>query len=1012
VLNPENTVQKAADIARTDTGSKPVSSVDEVKSLINRQTGAFDRGGDYIRSVLKKASDNDLIDFIRWSRSPESTPYVARFGGDYAADILRQRNVPVDEIEWQIKNIKEPVSDTGAPPVSPATELFKPSETPFNLAGEALTSEPSAEGAARAAAESEFQQKKEQELFGFGPGAAASGEIKLRAGSELRQLSEAVADSLKAQGPKAGATQRVNAAATAAAKVSKGVTPVQRRANTVKAMWQALRSFYVNPTTPSLLRPGSGTGTDFIKALKDWQGADQRASFEVRQWIHEMRKGLDPMTDEGITNYIEADGDPALLQQRANAGGKYGPGYEAALKLTPEQINIAENMKQYFAAMLQDGINLGMLDHGIENYITHLVKQPNKVTNALMADLQSGKLQKNFKYALKRVFDTHFDLEQAGYEPVTKRASELLSAYDLSFRRALNARVFIKALRDAKAADGEPVTRFSGMTQQVPRGDVPAEAYLIRSRALPKNAIAADGSAYKVIDHPALRGWKFVVQEGAELPAYHQADMLVHPDHFDHLKNVLAISKLRTGPLGAVVQPFLKVGALAKQTRLSLSIFHLDQEGLHGLFHRVNPANLEQINFDDPKQWALVRNGLQVADYSAMELFSEGLRGGGLVAKIPGLGELQNRFNEFLFKDYIPRLKITMALHAFDRNVKRYPNLSPEVIAEMTARQGNAAFGELNYKLMGRSPTVQDFLRLTMLAPDFLEARSKFVGQALKPYGGEQRSALLLGGAVLYVTARVLNKWLDNDPHFEPSKVFSVIYNGREYRLRTVMGDVAALITDPRRFFYNRFSPWLKTGVTLGTQRDYRGIKLNGIEQVKDALSWFVPIPLGQGNEADSIRTYIQQTPQRIMSSGGLENKPAETPIDQTYKAALRFKETLKDPKIQAEVRRAQQETYAQGDYARLNRALLENDKERAVTEIVALMKDKGKTPVDLARYYDGLPSSPFTGSLQLDMRWRSVMSQPEHDLYGKAIAERIGMARQFFQLYRIAAEQYRKELK
>src|SRR4029077_6570362 len=98
------------------------------------------------------------------------------------------------------------------------------------------------------------------------------------------------------------------------------------------------------------------------------------------------------------------------------------------------------------------------------------------------------------------------------------------------------------------------------------------------------------------------------------------------------------------------------------------------------------------------------------------------------------------------------RLKMKMALEAYDRNMSRYgPDtktaFTPDQIAELTASQANAAFGEMNYKLLGRSPTTQDFLKLTVLAPDFLEARTRFIAQALKPYGKEQRAALFVMGA-------------------------------------------------------------------------------------------------------------------------------------------------------------------------------------------------------------------------------------------------------------------------
>lgn len=880
--------------------------------------------------------------------------------------------------------------------LKPGGELFSTGEIPFNLSGEPMTSEVGAEGQARFAAEARYAQDKAQDVFGFGPGAAAQGEIAMNASSQLKQLSDVVTEQLKGQ-QKSTATQRVATATKASNRIPGSKSVMQRFADAAKATGIALKSAYLSPPKQ----------TDFISALKDWQGADQRTSFEVRKWIQRLRKQIDPLTDEAITNYIQTDGDRAVLAARAaTSKPEFRLGYERALNLSQEEQTIAENGRQYFDAKLQDGINAGLMNQGVENYILQVWKKPNKTTNLLMADLQSGKLQKDFRYARHRIYNSFFEGEQAGEIPATKRFSDLVGIYDLAFNRSLSARGLIASLRKAKAPDGEPVVKFSGMVQSLPKDEIPPEAYLIRSEAMPETAISADGRRYLPINHPALRGWKLAYQEGAETPTYYQTDMLIHPDHWEHLNNVLKHSAWRSGKLGVVTSPLLKAGALLKQTRLSLSIFHLDQEGLHGLFHRVNPANLNQINFDDPTQWRLVRNGLQISDYSAMELFSEGLRGGGLVSKIPVIGELQNRFNEFLFKDYIPRLKMTMASHAFERNTKRYPTLAPDVIADLTARQANAAFGELNYKLMGRSPTVQDSLRLALLAPDFLEARTRFVGQALKAYGQEQRAALILGSAVLYVGGRALNQWLDNDPHWD--KPFSVIYNGREYRLRTVMGDLVEALTDPRRFFYNRFSPWLRIGATLGSGRDYRGIKLTGWEQLKEALSWLVPIPLGQGNEANTVDQWINQAPQRMAAAAGISNKPSETPIDETYKAARKYKGSLTDSKIQQEVRRAQQETYAQGDYARLNRALIETDKERAVSEMVALMKEKGKTPTDLAKYYSNLPGSPFTGSRTLDAQWTGVMTPPERLQYNRAVAQRIGMAKLFAQLFPYAMQQNR----
>ena len=828
--------------------------------------------------------------------------------------------------------------------------------------------------------------------------AAGNAAIQQRSQSELERLTGAVDTAMAG---KQAVAPRVEAAVKASRKIRTG-SPLRDQLNAVKSAMIAFKDWYVSPPRQS----------QFREAVKDWYASHQRVSFEVRRWMQMANKQFpDALSREAITNYVEADGDPTVLQQRADASSlEHKSGYLAAMDLPPEQKVVAENVRQYFDAMLQQAKNEGVLEAGVENYINHMWQRPNKFTRALLADAVGGKLSKNFQFARKRIFDSFFEGEQAGYAPLTKDFVKLLGVYDLSFRKMLGDRAFIKGLREAKAPDGEPVTRFSGMVRRITNGaDLPPSAYLIRSRAMPEAAETADGRPYIPFDHPALRGWKFVYQGKGATPTYFESDMLVHPDHAAFLKRILGTSWFRQGVQRKVFQPIFKAGAFAKQTRLSLSLFHLNQEGLHALFHRTNPYNLPEINFDDPTQSRLIRGGLVVSDYSAQELFAEGLRGGGLVSKIPGLGGAQTWFNEVLFKDYIPRLKMAMALHAYERNVGRYPTLSPDVIAELTAQQANAAFGELNYKLMGRSPFVQDLLRLTLLAPDFLEARSSFLGQALKPYGAEQRTALLLGAGTMYITARLLNQWLDNDPHWELKHAFSVIYNGREYQLRSVMGDAASAFSDPWRFVTNRLSPWSRAGWHFATRRDFRGIKMSALDQIKDAASWLVPIPTGSqlGEPVRSVSDWVSAIPQRILGSAGVSNKPSESPVQIMYQNAVSFKKRIDDPKVQAEVQRADQESHVMADYQQLDRALTVNDRERAVEEMIVLMKDKGKTDRDISKYYRNLPRRPFTGSRALDKAWMDQLSQAEQNQLGNAVDQRQRMSDLALDLLPLAEEKY-----
>ena len=79
-------------------------------------------------------------------------------------------------------------------------------------------------------------------------------------------------------------------------------------------------------------------------------------------------------------------------------------------------------------------------------------------------------------------------------------------------------------------------------------------------------------------------------------------------------------------------------------------------------------------------------------------------------------------------------------------------------VAALTARQANAAFGGPNYKMLGRNKTLQDVMRLSFMAPDFTEARARFVGQAARPFNREQLSALVSGALAFYTAFSTILK--------------------------------------------------------------------------------------------------------------------------------------------------------------------------------------------------------------------------------------------------------------
>jgi hypothetical protein len=169
---------------------------------------------------------------------------------------------------------------------------------------------------------------------------------------------------------------------------------------------------------------------------------------------------------------------------------------------------------------------------------------------------------------------------------------------------------------------------------------------------------------------------------------------LVHPEIYTKLKNNLGKSAIRSYAMeidGHTVRPgaaLLNVSSEIKHAILSFSGFHQTTLGIHSLEHRTLPAAMPELDLSQPKQRFLVDHGLMVAQYDAAEAFGEGLASGGLVTKIPGIGPAYHAYTDYLFKSYLPRVKMAMALNALERNTRIYGDkLSADQIGALTARQ-------------------------------------------------------------------------------------------------------------------------------------------------------------------------------------------------------------------------------------------------------------------------------------------------------------------------------------
>jgi len=608
---------------------------------------------------------------------------------------------------------------------------------------------------------------------------------------------------------------------------------------------------------------------DYKDLLGDYLLSRTKTGIEATRFAKEINRIFPKDRQEAMRKWYLADGNPESLKTWAD--GIDDPAlkkmYQDALTLTPEEQRIARNIRQYHDAKLQEAIDAGILSQGVDNYIRRTWKKENSITKGFRSEVNAGVFRKNPSLLKKRFYETEFEAEKAGLRQKDYRIGFSVTSYDIDFNEALATRAAIAKGFNGKASDGRPLFAVSGVGKQIIDPEAMKSKYVIRPQIRPEEA-----HDYRMIDHPAMREWKWVENDEAGNPILIHGHILVHPEIYRRFRAVLERSKIREIP---VIRNIFAASREFKNTLLSLSGFHQVQIGTHALFHKVNPFKAPEIDLDNPVQANLVRNGLQIYSHSALAEFGEGLYSSGLINRLPGIGTISQKYGSYLFENYIPRQKMQMALAALERNFERYRGkLTDRQIYEKTADQANAAFAEQNYQWIGRHPTVQDMLRIVLLAPDFLEARIRFVGQAISPYGIEQAAALIRGAAGMYLASRVFNQVLDNDPHWD--KPFEVVVNGKAYSLRSIPGDLQHLFSDPRSFVYWRLNPTVaKPVVELLSKRDVYGRERTFFQQVEDFFTQQAPIPL-QGLFSGKERTLWQSLLQSIGISSWTPRTPAE----------------------------------------------------------------------------------------------------------------------------------------
>lgn len=610
--------------------------------------------------------------------------------------------------------------------------------------------------------------------------------------------------------------------------------------------------------------------------------------------------------------YSESEKDALLAQ------------YEAAQKLTPEQIALANRLRQFYSDQFDRASQAGIIRQAVEAYhprawatdrpgffddLFNVAPTENPALNRLRHEVDGGKFDTSVSAAKHRAFETRFQGEAAGLKSEPTNLASAAATYQNNLDRAIAARQFLDDMRasGAKASDGRPLVALSGngkvlgqesgnpallvnpnavrgiaisndiVKAMMQRGELEDLVDSGTIEKLPFNrtikdekgnetkipAYAWSTDGYQTIDHPSMRDWQYIGQDTAGNDAILKANMRVHPEVADYVKQVVGAdrSAIRANAVGRAA---LKISSEAKGTLLALSPFHAVQEGLRGAMVALgslgheramapwadwSPMNVE----NDPLLQLGVKNNLTLgSDYRAESDASEGLVSHSkIIGKIPGANRIQDQIQRLTFDKIIPGLKARAFKSVFYRFLDKMPGASADEVAHEAATYVNDVFGGQHWRDLGVNSSTQDIMRLAALAPDWLTSESRML---LRAAGGMGKTAadisrqdMLRLTAGLYMTARVLNLLATGHPH--PEAPLGIVVPGQKgeddkvYSMRTLPTDLIHAMSDPRGFIAGRVNPLtVRPATEFLTGRNERGQRLPMDQFAEDTVRNIIPI--------------------------------------------------------------------------------------------------------------------------------------------------------------------------
>ncbi|MDE2025152.1 MAG: 2'-5' RNA ligase family protein [Patescibacteria group bacterium] len=548
---------------------------------------------------------------------------------------------------------------------------------------------------------------------------------------------------------------------------------------------EALRAYFVGERDVRVAETNQLV-EDFAKKVKlpvQQEALTLMRDFKGREpELQMLLDGLHPYYDRAVEQFKKENPDatPKEIEDFATSLLERGKKLQNVIKWaqnpTEEMKAVDQQMTDYFAKKLEEGQKLGFLDSKIkpEEYINHLLTPKEEVKPSRGMFASKNKIGRYFQFAKGRAYKDVVEAYLNGSDPKTLNALDAMSIYGDKHSTVAATHLLIKQLKTTELG------KFgSRKSEYIPADweEVAPESNLFKNEIPFIKEFKKEGMTPEQI-----ASWEKKVTEGRAKSTedkYLEAD-IAHQSLFAPKKVVDALKPITGGDYLNNLPGFAKMRlyqAYIKTAELGLSVFHMRAMTLTSMGNQDIIGTLRSAarDINTPQFKEIERNFIKAGGTtSILGRTIEAYRAtrkpsveGFLLKETPVIHQLDQiahglthtTFNVLQRKykviDFALKDAAWMSKHMNATDAEHY------IAQRSIAKEINAAYGGLQWEILGVGKMLQNLTRFLMLAPDWtfsnwFNAKTAFEGGA----GGKAARAFwvrsIIYGVILNQIASVL----------------------------------------------------------------------------------------------------------------------------------------------------------------------------------------------------------------------------------------------------------------